>query len=45
MPYSEFAKALSEGRIVDVLVSKRSVTGRLKVLDGNKTLGGLQLGV
>ncbi len=37
VPYSEFEKALSEGRIVDVTVSERSVIGRLKVPDGTKT--------
>ena len=35
--YSEFEKALSEGRISEVLVSDRSVVGRLKTPDGNKT--------
>ena len=37
VPYSEFQKALSEGRIADVTVSERSVIGRLKVPDGTKT--------
>jgi len=37
VPYSEFEKALSEGRIADVTVSERSVIGRLKVPDGTKT--------
>jgi cell division protease FtsH len=37
VPYSEFEKALSEGRIADVTVSERSVVGRLKAPDGTKT--------
>jgi cell division protease FtsH len=37
VPYSEFEKALSEGRIADVTVSERSVIGRLKAPDGSKT--------
>ncbi len=37
VPYSEFEKALSEGRIADVTVSERSVIGRLKAPDGDKT--------
>lgn len=30
VPYSEFEKALAEGRVAEVLVSDRTVTGRLK---------------
>ncbi|MBA0943726.1 ATP-dependent metallopeptidase FtsH/Yme1/Tma family protein [Escherichia coli] len=33
VPYSEFAKALAEGRVAEVLVSDRTVTGRLKSPD------------
>ncbi len=35
--YSEFEKALSEGRIASVTVSDRMISGRLKTADGNKT--------
>ena len=35
--YSEFEKALSEGRIADVTVTDRSIIGRLKSADANKT--------
>jgi cell division protease FtsH len=37
VPYSEFEKALSEGRISEVTVSERTITGHLKVPDGRKT--------
>ncbi|HCB4645025.1 TPA: ATP-dependent metallopeptidase FtsH/Yme1/Tma family protein [Escherichia coli] len=33
VPYSEFKKALAEGRVAEVLVSDRTVTGRLKSPD------------
>ena len=33
VPYSEFEKALDEGRVAEVLVSDRTVTGRLKSPD------------
>lgn len=33
VPYSEFEKALAEGRVSEVLVSDRTVTGRLKSPD------------
>ena len=33
VPYSEFEKALAEGRVAEVLVSDRTVTGRLKSPD------------
>ena len=33
VPYSEFEKALDEGRVAEVLVSDRTVTGRLKPPD------------
>lgn len=33
MPYSEFEKVLAEGRVAEVLVSDRTVTGRLKSPD------------
>lgn len=38
VPYSEFEIALSEGRIADVTVNDRTITGRLKTADGKKTL-------
>ena len=37
VPYSEFEKALAEGRIADVTISDRTITGRLKAADGRKT--------
>ena len=37
VPYSEFEKALAEGRIVDMTISDRTITGRLKAADGRKT--------
>ena len=37
VPYSEFEQALAEGRIQQVTVSDRVMTGRLKTPDGNKT--------
>ena len=37
VPYSEFEKALSQGRISDVTVSDRTIIGRLKTPEGNKT--------
>ena len=37
VPYSEFEKALSEGRIADITISDRTMIGRLKTPDGNKT--------
>jgi len=36
--YNEFEKALCEGRVADITVSDRTVIGRLKTPDGNKTL-------
>lgn len=38
VPYSEFEHALSEGRIAEVTVSERTLIGRLKTAEGNKTL-------
>lgn len=38
VPYSEFEKALREGRVADITVSDRTLVGRLKIPDGNKTL-------
>lgn len=35
VPYSEFEKALEEGRVAEVLVSDRTVTGRLKSPDSS----------
>lgn len=37
VPYSEFEQALREGRIAEVTVSERTLSGRLKVADGGKT--------
>ena len=37
VPYSEFEKALADGRIADVTISDRRITGRLKQADGRKT--------
>jgi cell division protease FtsH len=37
VPYSEFEQALAAGRIADVTVSDRTIVGRLKSADGNKT--------
>lgn len=37
VPYSEFEKALAEGRIDEVTVSDRIITGRLKAAEGRKT--------
>lgn len=37
VPYSEFENALSEGRIADITVSDRTIIGRLKTAEGNKT--------
>jgi cell division protease FtsH len=38
VPYSEFEKALAAGRIAEVTVSERTLTGRLKEPDGRKTV-------
>ncbi|MBI5258962.1 MAG: ATP-dependent zinc metalloprotease FtsH [Burkholderiales bacterium] len=38
VPYSEFEAALAEGRIAEVTITDRSITGRLKTPDGRKTL-------
>ena len=37
VPYSEFEKALADGRIADVTVFDRKIAGRLKAADGRKT--------
>jgi len=37
VPYSEFEKALADGRIDEVTISDRTITGRLKAPDGRKT--------
>jgi cell division protease FtsH len=37
VPYSEFEKALAEGRVEEVSISERTITGRLKTPDGRKT--------
>ena len=36
--YSEFEKALAEGRIAEVTVADRTLTGRLKAADGRKSV-------
>ena len=38
VPYSEFEQALSEGRIVDITVNEQTISGRLKVAEGPKTV-------
>jgi cell division protease FtsH len=38
VPYSEFEKALAEGRVSEVVVGETTVTGKLKSPDGNKTV-------
>ena len=38
VPYSEFEKALAEGRIAEVTVADRTLTGRLKAADGRKSV-------
>jgi cell division protease FtsH len=38
VPYSVFEKALAEGRITEVTISDRTVTGKLKSPEGGKTL-------
>jgi cell division protease FtsH len=38
VPYSEFEKALSDGRIAEVSIADRTVSGRLKTPDGQKTV-------
>jgi len=37
VPYSEFEKALNEGRIADVTVADNTIVGRLKTAEGSKT--------
>ncbi len=37
VPYSEFEKALSAGRVAEVVVGETTITGRLKEPDGRKT--------
>jgi cell division protease FtsH len=37
VPYSEFEKALSEGRVAEVVVGETTITGKLKTPDGSKT--------
>ncbi|HPU54346.1 MAG TPA: ATP-dependent zinc metalloprotease FtsH, partial [Burkholderiaceae bacterium] len=38
VPYSAFEEALAEGRIAEVVVSDRTITGRLKSPDGGKSV-------
>ena len=37
VPYSEFEKALAEGRVAEVVVGETTITGKLKSPDGSKT--------
>ncbi len=37
VPYSEFEKALAEGRVAEVVVGETTITGKLKSPDGTKT--------
>ncbi len=37
VPYSEFEKALAEGRVAEVVVGETTITGKLKSPDGGKT--------
>ncbi|MCX8116030.1 MAG: ATP-dependent metallopeptidase FtsH/Yme1/Tma family protein, partial [Burkholderiaceae bacterium] len=38
VPYSEFERALAEGRVAEVIVGEKTITGRLKSPDpGGKT--------
>jgi len=37
VPYSEFEKALNDGRVADITVTDRALIGRLKTPEGNKT--------
>ena len=37
VPYSEFEKALAEGRVAEVVVGETTITGKLKSADGTKT--------
>jgi cell division protease FtsH len=38
VPYSEFEKALADGRIDEVTISDRAITGHLKTPEGRKTV-------
>jgi len=37
VPYSEFERYLAQGRVAEVIVTERGLTGKLKTPDGNKT--------
>jgi cell division protease FtsH len=37
VPYSEFEKALAEGRVAEVVVGETTITGKLKSPEGSKT--------
>ena len=37
VPYSEFEKALADGRFASVAISDRTIAGRLKIAEGNKS--------
>jgi cell division protease FtsH len=38
VPYSEFEKALSEGKVSEVVVGETTITGKLKTPEGRKTV-------
>ena len=38
VPYSDFEKALSEGKVAEVIVGETTITGKLKVPEGSKTV-------
>jgi len=38
LPYSEFEKLLAEGRIAEVAVGEKFITGKLKSPEGRKTV-------
>ncbi|MFL6663201.1 MAG: ATP-dependent metallopeptidase FtsH/Yme1/Tma family protein, partial [Rhizobacter sp.] len=37
LPYSEFERYLADGRVAEVIVTERGLTGKLKSPDGKKT--------
>ena len=38
VPYSEFEKALSEGKVSEIVVGETTITGKLKTPEGRKTV-------
>ena len=38
VPYSQFQKALAEGKVAEVVVGETTITGKLKAPEGNKTV-------